>query len=206
MLAIPRAHRLPSDVLHRDRDHRAPRCPPTASNARHSLAGLSRLSVFGRLDRLRGRQRRRAARPRPDPAIDRPRGSRPRGEHRSSQGGGASCSEWLATDANLEAPTNLSGAMDGAGCMSRGPLARSVVRHWTVPVGGPTASRKARPGSVASGWPCCHPLFVFNSARQIRSAVGSSARMTNMILSAEDMEPSWRAGRRWIETTLPGEY
>ena len=119
-------------------------------NARHTLGGLFRQSVFGRLAGYEDvNDAERLAR---DPAMRAIVGREglDRAAASSSQMGRFE-TEWLATDANLEALTDLSGAwIDRVHDASR-PTASSST--WTAPRARPTASRKARPGTATSAAP-----------------------------------------------------
>ena len=128
-------------------------------NARHPLAGLFRQSVFGRLAGYEDvNDAERLAR---DPAMRAIVGREglDRAAASSSQMG---CfeTEWLATDANLEALTNLSGAWIDRVHEQRPP--RTIVLDMDS---SESPTHGEQEGSVWNGHfgcTCYHPLFLFN--------------------------------------------
>ena len=128
-------------------------------NARHTLAGLFRQSVFGRLAGYEDvNDAERLAR---DPAMRAIVGREglDRAAASSSQMGRFE-TEWLATDANLEALTNLSGAWIDRVHEQRPP--RTIVLDMDS---SESPTHGEQEGSVWNGHfgcTCYHPLFVFN--------------------------------------------
>jgi hypothetical protein len=128
-------------------------------NARHTLAGLFRQSVFGRLAGYEDvNDAERLGR---DPAMRAIVGREglDRAAASSSQMGRFE-TEWLATDANLEALTNLSGAWIDRVHEQRPP--RTIVLDMDS---SESPTHGEQEGSVWNGHfgcTCYHPLFLFN--------------------------------------------
>ena len=131
-------------------------------NVRHQQGALFRQSVFGRLAGYEDvNDAERLAR---DPAmraivgregLDRMAAS-------SSQMGRFE-TEWLATDANLEA-RRICRAPGSIGCMSTSrPTASSST--WTAPKARPMASRRVRPGTVTLAAPVISPAVPVQPVR-----------------------------------------